>query len=169
MTLVRVEEGDISDFSGDAVVNAANNHLVMGTGVAGALLRRGGGTIQDECSAYVREHGPIRVGDAAVTGGGNLAARYVIHAAAMGDEPVTSESIRSATRRSLALAVERGARSVAFPVLGTGVGGFPLEESARVMVDEIQRFTNAEPDALDLVVLYGYRPDQAATLRRMLA
>lgn len=168
MTLIRVEEGDIAGFSGDAVVNAANNHLVMGTGVAGALLRRGGGEIQDECHEYVREHGPIAVGEAALTGGGHLPARFVIHAAAMGDQPATSESVRSATRSSLLLAVDKGLHSVAFPILGTGVGGFPFESSARVMVDEIVKFTNDRPEALELIVLYGFWPAQAATLRRML-
>ena len=169
MTLIRVEEGDISTFDGDAVVNAANNHLILGAGVAGAILRRGGGIIQAECNEYVRQHGPVRVGEAALTGGGDLPAHYVIHAAAMGDEPASAATIESATRASLRIAVEQGIRSLAFPVLGAGVGGFPFDESARIMVDEIRRFAGKHPDAIETVVLYGFLPEQAEALRRTLS
>lgn len=166
--IIRVVPGDISTFQGDAVVNAANNHLTMGTGVAGALLAKGGGVIQQECDEFVRENGPIAVGGAAITSGGNLQARYVIHAAAMGDLPVSPESIRSATRRALELAVEHGVRSIAFPVLGTGVGGYPFGESARIMVEEVKDFTSTSQE-LETVVFFGYTPDQAAVLRRHLS
>ena len=168
MTLIRVEEGDVSAFVGDAVVNAANNHLRLGSGVAGAILQRGGGSIQDECDQYVRDNGPIAVGEAAVTGAGLLSVQFVIHAAAMGDEPTSAETIRSATANSLRLAMLSGVRSIAFPVLGTGVGGFPYAEAARTMVDEIQQFCAAHPESLDSVVLYGFRPEQADTIRRMI-
>ncbi len=168
MALVRIEEGDISSFAGDAVVNAANNHLILGMGVAGAIARRGGGTIQEECDAYVRRHGPIAVGEAAVTGAGDLPARFVIHAAAMGDEPASDHSIRSATRNALIRAVEVGARSLAFPVLGTGIGGFPFDGAARIMLDQVRQFTSEQPEDLESVVFYGYSPDQAAALRRLL-
>lgn len=165
--LIRVEEGDIATFTGDAVVNAANNHLRLGAGVAGAIRERGGPTIQQECDEIVRRDGPLAVGDAAITGAGNLSCRWVIHAAAMGDEPASAESIRSATRRSLQIAAEHDARIVAFPVLGSGVGGFPFHESATLMLEEIRdhgrTFTLPE-----VVVLYGYTPDQATTLRRLL-
>ncbi len=165
--ILRVTEGDISTFQGDAVVNAANNHLRMGSGVAGALLRRGGGTIQEECDALVRKNGPLEVGEAAITGGGRLPARYVIHAAAMGDQPVSSESIRNATRSSLEIALRNQLRSVAFPILGTGVAGFPFDEAARIMVEEVKRFVRESP-GIESVVFFGYTPDQAATLRRQL-
>ncbi len=166
--IIRVVEGDISTFDGDAVVNAANNHLRLGTGVAGALAKRGGGRIQEECDEFLRQHGPLPVGGAAITGGGNLPARYVIHAAAMGDLPVTPESIRNATRTALELAEEHDLRSIAFPVLGTGVGGFPFSEAARIMVAEIKAFTATDPK-LESIVFFGYTPDQAATLRRYLS
>ena len=165
--ILRVVQGDISTFQGDAVVNAANNHLRMGAGVAGALLAAGGGTIQDECDAIVRRRGPIEVGEAAITGGGNLGVKYVIHAAAMGDHPPTSESIRSAVRSALELAVEQEIGSVAFPVLGTGVAGFPFDEAARILVEEVKAFT-ANLQGMETVVFYGYTPEQAATLRRHL-
>jgi O-acetyl-ADP-ribose deacetylase (regulator of RNase III) len=165
--IVRVVDGDISTFEGDAVVNAANNHLIMGTGVAGALAKRGGGVIQEECDALVRRNGPLAVGGAALTGGGSLPVRFVIHAAAMGDQPTTHESIRKATRASLELARDNGVRSIAFPVLGTGVGGFPFDEAARIMVEEVKSFVK-EFTELESVVFFGYTPDQAAILRRYL-
>jgi O-acetyl-ADP-ribose deacetylase (regulator of RNase III) len=162
--LIRVEQGDISAFDGDGVVCAANNHLLMGAGVAGALSRRGGPQIQYECDDYVRRHGPLEVGEAAVTGSGDLPCRWVIHAAAMGDLPPSAESIRSATRHALRLAVESAMSTVAFPVLGSGVGGFPFEQAASVMLDEL----NAHVGDLPVVaVLYGYSETDAATLRRL--
>ena len=165
--ILRVVQGDISTFEGQAVVNAANNHLRMGTGVAGALLSRGGGTIQDECDAYVRREGPLKVGDAAITGAGNLSAQYVIHAAAMGDLPPTPDTIRNATRSAMELAREHQILSIAFPVLGSGVGGFPFNEAARIMVEEIKAFTVATPE-METVVFYGFTAEHAATLQRHL-
>jgi len=166
--IIRVVEGDISTFEGDAVVNAANNHLRMGSGVAGALASRGGGVIQEECDEILRRDGPLEVGGAAITGAGKLRARYVIHAAAMGDLPVSPESIRNATRSALEVAEENGVLSLAFPILGTGVGGFPFTEAARIMVEEIKAFVSTGP-RLETVVFFGYTPDQTATLRRHLS
>jgi O-acetyl-ADP-ribose deacetylase len=165
--ILRVVHGDISTFEGDAVVNAANNHLRMGTGVAGALLRRGGGIIQDDCDALVRRDGPLRVGEAAITGGGRLPVRYVIHAAAMGDTPISSESIRDATRSALELARDHGVLSIAFPILGAGIEGFPFDEAARIIVNEVKSFLDEFPH-MDTVVFYGYTPDQTAILQRHL-
>jgi O-acetyl-ADP-ribose deacetylase (regulator of RNase III) len=165
--ILRVVEGDIATFDGDALVNAANNHLRMGTGVAGAILRKGGGTIQEECDEFVRRNGPLKVGEAMVTGAGDLSVRYVIHAAAMGDHPPTPESIRSATHDALRLAREKSVLSLAFPVLGSGVGGFPFSEAARIMVEEIRSFTSATPE-METVVFFGHDAEQTATLRRVL-
>lgn len=165
--ILRVVQGDISTFQGDAVVNAANNHLRMGTGVAGALLAAGGGSIQDECDSLVRKHGPLKVGEAAITGGGKLGVRFVIHAAAMGDQPPTAETIRNAVRSAMELAVQHEIESLAFPVLGTGVGGFPFDEAARIMVEEVREFTR-DLDGMETVVFYGFTPEQAAGLRRHL-
>ncbi len=165
--LIRVEQGDIAQYDGDGVVNAANNHLRMGAGVAGALLRAGGMSIQAECDEHVRLHGPLHVGQAAVTGGGSLRARWVIHAAAMGDLPPSVHSIRASTRHALRLAEEKGMRTVAFPVLGSGVGGFPFEEAARLMVEEM-RLHGSERDLPETIVLYGYTESAARTLRAVL-
>ena len=165
--ILRVVQGDISTFQGDAVVNAANNHLRMGTGVAGALLARGGGTIQDECDEIVRRDGPLKVGDAAITGAGNLSVRYVIHAAAMGDHPPTPDTIRRATRSAMELARDNGILFLAFPVLGSGVGGFPFNEAARIVVEEVRAFTSDTPE-METVVFYGYTAEHAAALQRAL-
>jgi O-acetyl-ADP-ribose deacetylase len=103
MPIIKVAQGDITDFVGDAIVNAANNGLILGSGVAGSIYRKGGHEIQEEC----RRHGKIRVGQAAITGAGKLPVRYVIHAAAMGDEPATLETVRSSTKDALRLAREK--------------------------------------------------------------
>jgi len=126
-------EGDITEQRVDAIVNAANSALRLGAGVAGAIREKGGPSIQAECDAI----GSIEVGDAAVTGAGGLAARYVIHAAAMPPGGRASEqSIRSALRRSLELADERGCRSIAVPAIGAGIGGFSAQRCAEVLIAE---------------------------------
>ncbi len=164
---IHVEEGDISEFDGNAVVNAANNRLLLGAGVAGALARRGGPSIQRECDEHVHRHGPLSVGEAALTGGGSLPARYVIHAAAMGDEPATANSIRSSTRHALRLATDHEFDRIAFPVLGTGVAGFPFEEAALIMLDEIRAHA-VEHSWPREYVLFGYTAPQADALRTLI-
>jgi len=121
----------------DAIVNAANNHLWMGSGVAGAIKAKGGAEIEKEAMAK----GPIPVGEAVVTSAGNLKAKYVIHAAVMGQDLQTNEKyIRDATWNSLKRAEELKLMSIAFPALGTGVGGFTMNECAEVLVDTAVRF-----------------------------
>jgi O-acetyl-ADP-ribose deacetylase len=131
---VDVIQGDLTQQDVDAIVNAANNDLELGGGVAGAIARAGGPQIQAEC----RSIGPVEVGDAAITSGGNLTARFVIHAASMHLGGRTSaDSLRGSTRRSLEIASDRGLRSVAFPAVGTGIARFPLKECARIMIEEV--------------------------------
>jgi O-acetyl-ADP-ribose deacetylase (regulator of RNase III) len=134
---VRIEvlETDITEQAVDAIVNAANNDLVLGSGVAGAIARKGGPTIQQECD----RHGPIQVGEAAITGAGNLPAQYVIHAASMRlGGKATAESIRSSVAHSLQLAETHGVLTLAMPAVGMGVAGFPLQEGARVMMQTLK-------------------------------
>jgi len=134
---ITCSKGDITDSGADAIVNAANNHLWMGSGVAGAIKRKGGEQIEKEAVAK----GPITVGEAVATSGGKLKARHVIHAAAMGQDLRTDQTkIASVTRNALLRAEELGLRSIAFPALGTGVGGFPVADAARVMVAEARKF-----------------------------
>jgi O-acetyl-ADP-ribose deacetylase (regulator of RNase III) len=130
---IALREGDITEEAVDAIVNAANSALVLGSGVAGAIREKGGPAIQAECDAI----GPIAVGEAAVTGAGRLRARFVIHAAGMPPGgAATPESVRASLRRSLELAAERGCRTIAIPAIGAGVGGLSLQRCAEILIEE---------------------------------
>jgi O-acetyl-ADP-ribose deacetylase (regulator of RNase III) len=154
---ILLTRGDIAQQDADAVVNAANNHLWMGAGVAGAIKRAGGREIEDEAVAK----GPIPIGEAVVTGGGRLKARYVIHAAVMGrDLRTDADKIRQATENSLRRADELALKSIAFPALGTGVGGFSLEQCARIMLDVVRRHGAASLERV-VFVLYDQPAYQA--------
>jgi O-acetyl-ADP-ribose deacetylase (regulator of RNase III) len=143
---LEVREGDIASVAADAVANAANDHLWMGAGVAGALKRAGGDEIEREAMAQ----GPILLGGAVATTAGRLPARWVIHGAVMGQDLRTdADLVRRATRSCLELADELECRSLALPAFGTGVGGFALDECAHVMVDEARGF---DPQNLELVI-----------------
>jgi O-acetyl-ADP-ribose deacetylase (regulator of RNase III) len=134
---IKIVQGDITTAKVDAIVNAANNHLWMGAGVAGAIKKAGGKVIEDEAVSK----GPIPVGSAVETTAGNLNAKYVIHAAVMGQDLITNEKyIRDATKSVLELCEKLNLTSVAFPALGTGVGGFPMEECAEIMIGEVLNF-----------------------------
>lgn len=131
---IKVIKGDITELKVDAIVNAANNKLVMGGGVAGAIKRKGGEIIEDEAAKL----GPIKIGEAAATGAGNLPCKFVIHAATMGMDFKTDEvKIRNSTRSALKVCEELKIKSVAFPALGCGVGGFPYLAAAKIMAQEV--------------------------------
>jgi O-acetyl-ADP-ribose deacetylase len=150
---LEVVEGDIAALEVDAVANPANDHLWMGSGVAGALKQAGGDEIEREAVAT----GPIPLGEAVATGAGRLKATHVIHGAVMGQDLHTNaDLVRRTTRSCLALADELGARSLALPAFGTGVGGFPLGECARLMVKEVRAY---EPRALERVVFAVFGED----------
>jgi len=135
---IKVVQGDVTDLEVDAIVNAANDHLWMDAGVAGAIKRKGGKEIEDEAM----KKGPIPIGEAVVTSAGGLKAKYVIHAAVMGQDLVTNEEyIKNATQNSLKRAEELEIESIAFPAFGTGVGGFPMDKCARIMLDEAKDFS----------------------------
>jgi O-acetyl-ADP-ribose deacetylase len=154
---LEVIEGDIAQLDVDAIANAANNHLWMGAGVAGAIKREGGSVIEAEAMAQ----GPVEVGDVVVTGGGSLKAKNVIHGAVMGQDLRTNaELVARTTRRVLEAADELGARSVALPAFGTGVGGFPLAEAAEIIVREASSY---EPHNLERVVfaVFGDEAEEA--------
>jgi O-acetyl-ADP-ribose deacetylase (regulator of RNase III) len=135
--LARIElwNGDICELEVDAIVNAANLSLWMSTGVGGALKRAGGDAIE---FAAVRQ-APVPLGGAVVTPAGKLAAKAVIHAVSLDRERRTSAPvIEAAVRSAMARAREMGATSIAFPALGTGVGGFPLDEAARITIETVR-------------------------------
>ncbi|MCX8174364.1 MAG: macro domain-containing protein [Thermoplasmata archaeon] len=148
---VLIKQGDITEERVDAIVNAANNHFWMGAGVAGAIKRKGGSEIEKEAV----KKGPVEAGQCIYTSAGKLNARYVIHAAVMGQDLVTDEGlIASATANALKLAETLQIQSIAFPALGTGVGGFEYSRCAEIMLGEVSRF---RPENLKKVVfvLYG--------------
>jgi O-acetyl-ADP-ribose deacetylase (regulator of RNase III) len=135
---IKLVQGDITDQEADAIVNAANNRLWMGAGVAGAIKRKGGNEIEDEAM----KKGPIPIGEAVVTKAGRLKANYVIHAAVMGQDLTTNEEyIKNAILNSLKKAEELKIKSIAFPAFGTGVGGFPMDRCARIMLDQVKDFS----------------------------
>jgi O-acetyl-ADP-ribose deacetylase (regulator of RNase III) len=145
---IELWNGDICELEVDAIVNAANPSLWMATGVGGALKRAGGDTIEFEA---VRQ-APVPLGGAVVTSAGRLAAKWVIHAVSLDRERRTSsDAIALATRNAMTRARELGARSIAFPALGTGVGGFPLDAAARTSVAVVREEASRSP-ALDRVV-----------------
>ena len=148
MARVEVRQADITQLEVDAIANAANTRLLHGGGVAGAIVRAGGRSIQDESD----EKAPIGLGEAVETAAGSLPSRWVIHAATMEPGgPTSAEVIRQATASTLAKADELGARSLALVAFGTGVGGFPVEEAARIEVDEVQQHLDSG-SGLELVV-----------------
>ena len=148
MATVEVLEGDITTLEVDAIANAANTDLAHGGGVAGAISRAGGPEVQRESDARA----PIGLGEAVETTAGDMPARWVIHAATMRlGGPTSEEVIRRATASTLQLADRLGARSLALVAFGTGVGGFPVEDAARVEVEEVRRHLD-EGSELERVV-----------------
>ena len=147
---VEFVKGDITDLKVDAIVNAANSHLILGSGVAGAIYRKGGPSIQYECDKI----GHCDVGSAVITGGGNLPARYVIHAVGPrmgeGNEPAKLEG---ATRTSLLLSAQHGLESIAFPAISTGVFGYPLDACAKVMLRVILDFAREKSTTLKQIIV----------------
>jgi O-acetyl-ADP-ribose deacetylase len=163
LTELTVATGDITELDVDAIANAANDHLWMGAGVAGAIKRAGGEEIEREAVAK----GPIELGDAVATAGGRLAARWVIHGAVMGQDLRTNgELIRSTTKSCLRVADELGAKSLALPAFGTGVGGFPLDECARIMVSAVREY---ESTSLQRVVLAVFGAEAETAFGRALS
>jgi putative ATPase len=143
---IRIVHGDITEEQVDAIVNAANERLAHGGGVAGAIVRKGGPEIQQESDAWVRRHGPVPTGSAAVTGAGRLPARYVIHAVGpvwgSGDEEAKlARAVRSALQR----AEELGLRSISFPAISAGIFGFPVAACARILLRTISDYLREHP------------------------
>lgn len=164
---IEIVRGDITQQPDvDAIVNAANTELILGSGVAGAIYRRGGAEIDREGQSKA----PIKLGEAAVTSAGHLPNKYVIHAAAMGYRPEDAKIpkregslsstaiIADATRNSLLRAEELKLQSIAFPALATGVAAFPVDECAETMLGSVQQYAKEHPaSSVTLVrfVLFG--------------
>ena len=159
-TILELVEGDITGLDTDAIVNAANEHLAHGGGVAGVISRRGGPSIQQESNAWVRQHGRVATGSAAITLGGNLKARHVIHAVG----PIydgtsrSAELLASAVRSVLQMADDHKLKSIALPAISTGIFGYPLEEAARVMLDVAIAYLRGVTELEHVIFcLYGRR------------
>ena len=161
-TRIVIIADDLVEQDVDAIVNAANNDLVLGGGVAGAIRRRGGPAIQDECTA----HGPVSVGDAAITGGGQLKAKHVIHAASMAlGGRTTAQSLERAMAATFEIARRVAVETIAVPAVGTGIAGFPLDDCARIMARCLRRafddgWTPAEVRFVlyDTAALHAFEP-----------
>jgi O-acetyl-ADP-ribose deacetylase (regulator of RNase III) len=151
--VVEIRRGDISAAQAGAIVNAANSSLWMGSGVAGAIKTRGGPSIEMEAMAK----GPIMVGQAIETGAGKLDARYVIHAAVMGQDLLTGASaIATAAWNTFALAEKLKVDSIAMPALGTGVGAFPIKSCAKLLFETLKKFDAAGPEYVKRVIFVLY-------------
>jgi O-acetyl-ADP-ribose deacetylase len=165
MASVDVRQADITKLEVDAIANAANTELRHGGGVAGAIVRAGGRSIQDDCDGKA----PIGLGEVVETAAGELPAKWVIHAATMElGGPTSGEIIRRATASTLAKADELGARSLGLVAFGTGVGGFPVEEAARIEVEEVRRHLDAG-SGLERVVFAVHGDEAREAFERALA
>jgi O-acetyl-ADP-ribose deacetylase (regulator of RNase III) len=164
--VIEVLEADITKLEVDAIANAANAQLLHGGGVAGAIARAAGPALERES----REAAPIAVGDAVATTGGNLPARWVIHAATMAAPGGTTSAdiVRRCTAATLWKAEELGARSLALVAFGTGVGGFPIDQAAEIEVDEVRRHLESG-SKLERVVFAVRGAEAAAAFERALA
>jgi O-acetyl-ADP-ribose deacetylase (regulator of RNase III) len=157
-TTLELVQGDITALDTDGIVNAANERLAHGGGVAGVISRRGGPAIQRESDAWVRRHGPVTTGSAAITSGGDLKARHVIHAVGpvYDGTPRSAQLLASAVRAALQMADDHGLKSIALPAISTGIFGYPLAEAAQVMLRAAIAYLE-EDAGLERVVfcLYG--------------
>jgi O-acetyl-ADP-ribose deacetylase (regulator of RNase III) len=162
---IEVQETDITTLEVDAIANAANTDLRHGGGVAAAIVRAGGRVIQEESD----RRAPIGLGDAVETTAGEMPARWVIHAATMElGGPTSGDIIRSATASTLRKADELGAKSLGLVAFGTGVGGFPVDQAARIEVGEVRRHLD-EGGGLERVVFAVFGPDAREAFERAVA
>lgn len=156
-TTLELRIGDITEMTTDAIVNAANEQLAHGGGVAGAIVRKGGARIQQESDEWVRQHGRVPTGHAAITSGGNLRARYVIHAVGpvYDGTPRSAELLASAVKAALQLADKYNLKSIALPAISTGIFGYPLVEAAHVILESVQAYLQGNT-GLEQVILCLY-------------
>jgi len=163
MINIEVLKGDITKQETDAIVNAANNELLHGGGMSASIVEAGGPEIQEQSNKIA----PIPLGEAAITEGGKLPAKYVIHAASMSLGQLTEESnLRNSIRNSLLRAKESGLKSIAIPAIGTGVGQFPFEKFAEIAVEEIQNFLSQ--NEMERIVFVFLDDDKVAKFKRIL-
>jgi len=153
---IKLIQGDITELNTDVIVNAANAQLIMGGGVAGAIRRKGGVVIQEECNKI----GGTFVGGAIITTGGNLKAKRVIHAVGprMGDGN-EDEKLKNATLNSLKLMDEHELKNIAFPAISTGIFGYPIENCAKIMISTAKEYLSGETQIEEIVFCLYSKPD----------
>jgi O-acetyl-ADP-ribose deacetylase (regulator of RNase III) len=168
-TDIELEKGDITSLKIDAIVNAANEKLAHGGGVAGAISRNGGPSIQQESNQWIKEHGRVKTGTVAITGAGYLPAKYVIHAVGpvmgSGNE---DENLKSATLNSCKCAEQYDIKSIAFPAISTGVFGFPVDRCAQLMLQTVKTYAK-ENTNLNLIVFCLYNQKSLDTFSQVFA
>ena len=155
-SILKLVQGDITEINTDVIVNAANAQLILGGGVAGAIRRKGGAKIQEECNKI----GGSFVGGAVITTGGNLKARHVIHAVGprMG-ENFEDEKLRNAVTNSLKLMDEHGLKTIAFPAISTGIFGYPIERCAKNMIFTAKKYLTGETQIKEVIFCLYSEPD----------
>lgn len=147
-TDVELIKGDITEQKTDAIINTSNNRLILGSGLGGAIKSKGGSSIVEECSKY----GTIDVGNAVITGAGDLKAKYIIHAALTEfDGPILEENIRKALTGSLKLANKRRIKSLAIPDMSMGIVRFPPKQCAKILFEELEKFVKEQNRTLEFV------------------
>ncbi|MGB9694603.1 MAG: macro domain-containing protein [Caldisericaceae bacterium] len=166
---LEVVNGDITQEDVDAIVNAANGYLSHGGGVALAIVRAGGAVIQDESNAIVRKNGPLKTGEAVLTSGGNLKAKYVIHTVGPqwgeGDE---DRKLRDAIVAVLTIAKDNGFRSISIPAVSCGIFGFPKERGTEIIVRTVLDFIKSNVTSLEKVRFIGTQNDIVSSFERAL-
>jgi putative ATPase len=161
---------DITTLDVDVIVNAANESLSHGGGVAAAIARAGRPVVDQESEEWIRQHGPLGPGDAAHTGAGNMPARWVVHVVGPRFRPGQDNAglLRQAVVAALERSADLGARSVALPAISAGIFGYPRPEATKVIADTVVAWTQAHPDRLDRVLLVGFDESTTEDFRRAL-
>jgi O-acetyl-ADP-ribose deacetylase (regulator of RNase III) len=146
--VIKLHQGDITELNSDAIVNAANAQLILGGGVAGAIKRKGGPKIQEECNQIGRTY----VGGAVITTGGKLKAKYVIHAVGprMG-EGNEDKKLKNATINSLKLMDQKNLKTIAFPAISTGIFGYPIEDCAKIMINSTKEYLHGKTQITEVI------------------
>ena len=155
-SIIQLVQGDITELNTDVIVNAANAQLILGGGVAGAIRRKGGSKIQEECNKI----GSTFVGGAVITSGGNLKAKHVIHAVGprMG-EGNEDTKLKNAVANSLKLMDEHRLKSIAFPAISTGIFGYPIERCAKIMITTTKEYLAGETQIREVIFCLYSNPD----------
>ena len=156
-TIIELVEGDLTAMKVDAIINAANSHLRHGGGVAGAISRKGGPSIQEESNLWIKTRGTVSVGGVAITSAGSLPARYVIHAVGpRKGEGRENKKLNLATVNALKMADSRFFQSIAFPAISTGIFGFPMDKCAKIMLTAVKSYVEGNTGLKKIIFcLYG--------------